>query len=67
MFTCDDIKFKEKAPFLNVKMKLKILKRLTKGKSGAALAKMYRVGTSTTSEIKSSTILLQNWTQKKGR
>jgi hypothetical protein len=43
---------KRKHTFLTIETKLEILKKLSKGESGASLAKFYGVGTSTISDIK---------------
>lgn len=50
--------------FLNVVTKLKILERLLKGKSGVSLAKIYGVGTSTISDIKTKRAQLEQFALK---
>lgn len=55
---------KKKHTFLNVETKLKILERLSKGESGASLAKIYGVGTSTISDIKAKKAQLEQFALK---
>lgn len=55
---------KKRHTFLNVETKLKILERLSKGESGASLAKIYGVGTSTISDIKVKRSQLEQFASK---
>lgn len=55
---------KRKHKFLSIEDKLEILRRLSKGESGASLAKIYGVGTSTISDIKAKKDSLQRFASK---
>lgn len=43
---------KKKHNFLTIEKKIEILEKMSKGESGASLARMYGVGTSTISDLK---------------